>query len=226
MWTSRRRRVSGRLLSACKKRMGSVFDSLSVSPAKSVGVQTPNAKAQLFPEKSLSAIDADHVADSFLVNTIGHLLMYKHFVPLFPTQREFKDLRKDGESDPAQGVVSPGNGLLMSLSARVGSIADNEKGGWYSYRSSKAAVNQLIRTVDHELANRKSSAVAIGYHPGTVLTSFTTPVLGDKAKPDRSQGVLSVDDAVESMVGVMGNATREDGMGGRCWDWRGERVGW
>ena len=93
---------------------------------------------QLHPEKSLSAFDAKAALETFNVNTIGHLLTYKHFAPLVPTRKEFKDLSSGSEweeKDPAKGLVSKDGSLFWSLSARVGSIADNEKGGWYSYRS-------------------------------------------------------------------------------------------
>jgi hypothetical protein len=65
-------------------------------------------------------------------------LTYKHFTPLVPTKKEFKDLSSTSdwaEKDPAKGLISGDGSLLWSLSARVGSIGDNEKGGWYSYRS-------------------------------------------------------------------------------------------
>jgi len=185
----------------------------------------------LHPEKSLSSVNAQAALDSFRINTLGHLLTYKHLVPLVPSKREFEKLRStwsgQSSSDPARGLVGPGNSLCFSLSARVGSIADNQQGGWYSYRASKAALNQVIRTLDHELINRSSSALAIAYHPGTVLTSFTSPFLGDNAQPNPTKGRLSVDGAIGHMTKLMGSATRErDGWGGRCWDWRGERVEW
>jgi NAD(P)-dependent dehydrogenase (short-subunit alcohol dehydrogenase family) len=92
---------------------------------------------QLHPEKSLSAISPEDVLSTFKINTLGHLLTYKHFVPLLPTRKEFSDLQKSWQSneDPAKGIVGKANSLCWSMSARVGSIADNEKGGWYSYRS-------------------------------------------------------------------------------------------
>ena len=114
--------------------------------------------------------------------------------------------------------------------------------------SSKAALNQIIRTLDHEvssivrsptglgrlwltavkLVNKSSSALAIGYHPGTVLTSFTRPILGQNAKPDLELGRLSVDQAIDHMADVMSRANRsgEKEWGGRVWDWRGDRVPW
>ena len=35
--------------------------------------------------------------------------------------------------------------IFAVLSAKVGSITDNFLGGWYSYRASKAALNQIIK---------------------------------------------------------------------------------
>ena len=93
---------------------------------------------QLHPEKSLSTFDPKAALETFNINTIGHLLTYKHFTPLVPSRKEFKDLSSDSkwaEQDPAKGLVDGKGSLCWSLSARVGSIADNEKGGWYSYRS-------------------------------------------------------------------------------------------
>jgi NAD(P)-dependent dehydrogenase (short-subunit alcohol dehydrogenase family) len=92
---------------------------------------------KLHPEKSLAAVDPITVSSSFAVNTIGHLLTYKHFVPLIPTKKEFRDFQNglSDKEDPAKGLVGAENSLCWSLSARIGSITDNAKGGWYSYRA-------------------------------------------------------------------------------------------
>ena len=71
--------------------------------------------------------------NTFRINTFGHILTFKHFVPLLPTKKS-KGNEYEGSEDPANGVVQPGLNVLASMSARVGSIADNERGGWYSYR--------------------------------------------------------------------------------------------
>ena len=110
--------------------------------------------------------------NTFQINAIGHLLTYKHFVPLLPSKKAFNEIQRkwsDGTPDPAKGLISKDNSVCFSLSARVGSIEDNKKGGWYSYRSyvlpllahskrslkgqirSKAALNQFIRSLDHEV---------------------------------------------------------------------------
>lgn len=188
-------------------------------------------------EKSLSAINLHDALSSFQINALGQLITYKHIVPLIPTKNELSILKAKWNSeeeghDPAKGMVNGDHSICCSLSARVGSIKDNEKGGWYSYRSSKAAVNQIIRTLDHELYNRSSSAIAYAYHPGTVLTSFTSPIIGSP-KPHLSQGLLTVDQAIDRLVNIMSQVKRgvqgsQNGVdwGGRCWDWKGDVVEW
>lgn len=66
-------------------------------------------------------------------------MLYKHFVPLIPTAREFAKIKdqwsQEEKRDPAKGLLLEDNAVCLSLSARVGSIGDNGKGGWYSYRA-------------------------------------------------------------------------------------------
>jgi len=65
------------------------------------------------------------------------------------------------------------------LSARVGSIGDNGLGGWYGYRASKAALNQLVRTASIELARTHKHAKILALHPGTVRTALAAPIIGE-----------------------------------------------
>jgi NAD(P)-dependent dehydrogenase (short-subunit alcohol dehydrogenase family) len=108
----------------------------------------------LQPERSLKELDAGHLARLFAVNAIGPALVMKHFLPLLPRQ---------------------GRSVFVSLSARVGSISDNRLGGWYGYRASKAALNQLVRTAAIEMARRKPDAICVALHPGTVATPLSDP---------------------------------------------------
>lgn len=112
------------------------------------------SEGHLQPEKSLRQIDAELMAQVLAVNTIGPALLMKHFLPLLP---------KDGKS------------VFATLSAKVGSIGDNRLGGWYSYRASKAALNQLVRTASIELRRRNPSAICVALHPGTVDTKLSVP---------------------------------------------------
>ncbi len=110
------------------------------------------------PEKSLQQIDPIKLARAFALNAIGPALIMKHVLPLLPRT---------------------GKSVFATLSARVASIGDNRLGGWYSYRASKAALNQLVRTAAVELARRAPSAVCIALHPGTVATPLSAPFSKD-----------------------------------------------
>lgn len=45
----------------------------------------------------------------------------------------------------------PTHATWAAMSARVGSTSQNELGGWYGYRASKAGVNSFVRTFDQFL---------------------------------------------------------------------------
>ena len=106
------------------------------------------------PEKRLSELDPARLARAFAVNATGPALLMKHFLPrLARTERA----------------------VFATLSARVGSIADNRAGGWYGYRASKAALNQLVRTAAVELARTHKDACCVALHPGTVDSGLSRP---------------------------------------------------
>ncbi|KAJ1310333.1 hypothetical protein OPQ81_007072 [Rhizoctonia solani] len=123
-----------------------------------------NVSGMLHAEKNIKQISHSEALRSFEINVIGHMLTFKHFVPL---------VGKGKGNGEDKGLLPGGQSVLASISARVGSIQDNELGGWYSYRASKAAVNQLIKTLSLELKARKIPAVALAYHPGTVRTDLS-----------------------------------------------------
>jgi NAD(P)-dependent dehydrogenase (short-subunit alcohol dehydrogenase family) len=110
------------------------------------------------PEKSMRELDADWLARSYAINTIGPALVAKHFLPL-----------------GKKGVKS----TFVALSARVGSISDNKMGGWYGYRASKAALNMMIRSLAIEEKRRNDRSIVVGLHPGTVDTMLSKPFQGN-----------------------------------------------
>jgi len=59
------------------------------------------------------------------------------------------------------------------MSSKVGSIADNSSGGSYYYRSSKTALNQVVKSLSIDLASQGIKVVAL--HPGWVLTRMGGP---------------------------------------------------
>jgi NAD(P)-dependent dehydrogenase (short-subunit alcohol dehydrogenase family) len=112
------------------------------------------------PEKSWRSLSAAAMAQSYAINCIGPALIAKHILPLMPRT---------------------GKVVFAALSARVGSIEDNRTGGWHSYRTSKAALNQLIRTLSIEAAMKSAQAICVGLHPGTVATALSAPFAGNVA---------------------------------------------
>ena len=64
---------------------------------------------------------------------------------------------------------------IAVLSARVGSLGDNELGGWYSYRASKAALNMMMKCAAIEVRRLNNQAKLVAYHPGTVDSPLSKP---------------------------------------------------
>ncbi len=110
--------------------------------------------AGIEPEKSWRTLDPSALGQVLAVNAIGPAIVMKHFLPLMPRDRR---------------------SVFAAISAKVGSIGDNRLGGWYAYRASKAALNQLVRTAAIELARRAPQAICVAIHPGTVATSLSDP---------------------------------------------------
>jgi NAD(P)-dependent dehydrogenase (short-subunit alcohol dehydrogenase family) len=151
----------------------------------------------LAPERSMRDLDSGRLQRSFLVNAIGPALVLRHFVPR---------LARSGRVEVAL------------LSARVGSIADNRLGGWYGYRASKAALNQLVRTAAIELARGRPEAVMVALHPGTVDTAMSRPFQANVA-PGR---LFTADRSAACLADVLAGLTPADSGG--FFDWKGEAI--
>mmetsp|Transcript_37132 Transcript_37132/g.64452 ORF Transcript_37132/g.64452 Transcript_37132/m.64452 type:complete len:225 (-) Transcript_37132:443-1117(-) len=113
------------------------------------------------PERSLRAVDRAWFSRTLETNTVGHVMLTQALLPLLVT--------KGG------GAKVPGRppAVVANVSARVGSIEDNNLGGWYSYRISKAALNMATRTMALEL--RRSGVWCVALHPGTTDTDLSRP---------------------------------------------------
>lgn len=153
--------------------------------------------AGIAPEKSLKAIDPAMLALLFAVNTIGPALVAKHMVPLMPRR---------------------GRWVFAALSARVGSIGDNRLGGWYGYRASKAALNQILRTLALEVARTRPEAIVAGLHPGTVRTALSHPFRPDADSP----GTVTPEDAAMHLLAVLDGLTPAES--GNVFAWDGKPV--
>ena len=180
------------------RQSGSGFDLLN---AESISAQASRARAMgpfaiivdttgalnihgVGPEKSLGSVNADHLTQSFLVNAIGPALVMRHFAPL----------------------LDKGSSVYAKLSARVGSIADNKKGGWYGYRASKAALNMMLQTAAIELQRKNPSVRVVALQPGTVRSRLSDPFTTSQThllEPDASVlGMLTALKALPAKAGA------------------------
>ncbi len=147
------------------------------------------------PEKQLKELCPEALAAQFTLNAVGPALVLKHALQHIPRDRR---------------------AVFAALSARVGSIGDNRLGGWYSYRASKAALNQLIHTAAIEVARSHKQAICVTLHPGTVATRFTEKY-SDYPR-------VSANEAAASLLAVIESLSPSET--GRFFDWSGAEVVW
>ncbi|MFT4627034.1 MAG: NAD(P)-dependent dehydrogenase (short-subunit alcohol dehydrogenase family) [Myxococcota bacterium] len=151
------------------------------------------------PEKRLEHVDPAHLHAVFAVNAVGPLLVTRHFLPLLKHDR------------PA---------VVANLSARVGSIGDNHLGGWYGYRASKAAQNQLSKTLAVELSRRAKNVCVVALHPGTVDTDLSRPF--HRNVP--AHKLFGRERAARQLLAVIDGLTTADSGAFLAWD--GSPIPW
>ncbi|RZW12451.1 MAG: SDR family NAD(P)-dependent oxidoreductase [Rhodobacteraceae bacterium] len=148
------------------------------------------------PEKAVAQITPEALMAQFRVNAIGPALILKHALRLFP-----KDERA----------------VFAALSARVGSIGDNGIGGWHSYRTAKAGLNQLIHGASIEMKRTHKQAIAVCLHPGTVETPFTAKYAGRHATVPASEAASNLLDVIDGLTPA---------QTGGFFDYAGKEIAW
>lgn len=151
------------------------------------------------PEKNLRAIDADFFMQNMRINCLPTLLLAKHFQPLLKQSR---------------------HPCLATISAKVGSISDNRLGGWYSYRTSKAALNMAIKGISIEWARVMPKSIVVALHPGTTDTELSKPFQAN-VPPGK---LFTTQQVADDLLKVLGSLTREDT--GQLIAYDGERLPW
>ena len=158
-------------------------------------LQTDNIK----PEKNLRSLNPDHLIRYFQVNSIGGVLLAKHLVRLFK------------HSDRS---------VFATLSAKVGSIGDNQLGGWYGYRASKAALNMFIKSAAIEYRRVCPQTIVVLLHPGTTDTNLSRP-FQEYVPPEK---LFTPDRAVRQLINTIANLQITDS--GTFWSWDGTQLPW
>jgi len=132
-----------------------------------------------------------------MINTVGPALIGKYFIPF---------LNKDNKN------------VFAFLSARVGSISDNKLGGWYSYRASKTALNQIVKNFSIEIKRSNPNSVFIGLQPGTVKSNLSKPF----EKNVNNENLFTPDYSATKLLEVIDTVTSDDS--GKLYAWNGEEI--
>ena len=148
------------------------------------------------PEKSLSQLSDDWLQQSMAVNVLSHVHLAQA-VEAFVARRQ-----------PIR---------WLSLSAMVGSIEDNQLGGWYSYRMSKAALNMFIKTLSIEWGRKSPDSCVVALHPGTTDSGLSKPFQAGIAEGK----LYSQQETAKRLVQVMRELT--PAQHGRLLHWDGSQ---
>lgn len=152
---------------------------------------------EIMPEKSIKELSKEKFQFLFQVNTIVPALIAKYFLP---------HLSRESTS------------IFAALSARVGSISDNQLGGWYAYRASKAALNMIIKNAAIEIGRSNKNAIIVGLHPGTVDTNLSRPF----HKNISGAELLTPNQSVAKLIEVLLSLTPM--QSGKCFAWNGLEI--
>ena len=152
----------------------------------------------IHPEKMLEHLDAAAMQSIFSVNVVIPALWLRSLTPL----------------------LKASEAVVAVLSARVGSITDNRTGGWYSYRSSKAALNMVMKSASIELRRRAPGVKLLAFHPGTTDSRLSQPFQRNVA----AEKLFTPQFVAQRLTSIMDNA-RCDGELDFV-DWGGKAIPW
>lgn len=146
-------------------------------------------------ETSLRDVSFEGLAATMATNAIGPLIIAKSVAPLLQ--------KGNAAFSPQQRLLDKKDyrGVIVNMSARVGSIGDNGLGGWYSYRMSKTALNMATKNLSVELGRGSKKVACVSLHPGTVDTDLSRPY--HKNVPEGK--LFSIEYSVQSMMNLVEN---------------------
>jgi NAD(P)-dependent dehydrogenase (short-subunit alcohol dehydrogenase family) len=154
---------------------------------------------QFSPEKSTRHINKDYFMESMAINALPTLMFSRYLASKFRHKQ------------PA---------VFATVSARVGSIEENHLGGWYSYRASKAALNQVLKTLSIEWRRNLPNVCVAALHPGTIDTGLSRPF--QKNVPEGQ--LFTAEQSVSYMMNVI--ETLKPELTGKFWSFDGSGLPW
>jgi len=139
---------------------------------------------------SFGQVDAQDWVETLKVNTIAPLKMSEAFI---------------------EQLSMGNNKVIACLGSKMGSMDDNTSGGSYIYRSSKAALNAVVKSMSFDLADKGINCVVL--HPGWVKT--------DMGGPDAE---ITTKESVTKIFNILLSLKMEDS--GRFIDIDGTDIAW
>lgn len=151
------------------------------------------------PEKSVNEFTPEFFNQNLSANTLPTLLLGKYFSVHLKAKHPT---------------------YFISLSARIGSIEDNNIGGWISYRCSKAALNMAIKTISIEWKFKLPNCCVLAFHPGTTDTQLSQPF--QKNVPPGK--LFSADYVSQQLFEIISKTEPSDT--GKFYSFNGEELPW
>ncbi len=146
--------------------------------------------AGIYRSGNFSSVNKDSWIESFITNTIGPYEVIENFLPNLMQGHEKK---------------------VVSVTSKMGSIDDNTSGGSYIYRSSKTALNSMMRSLTHDLKSHNVATMTL--HPGWVRTDMGGP-----------GGWIDVIQSVSGMIQQIENLSIQNT--GQYIDYAGKLIKW
>ena len=154
--------------------------------------------SKISPEKSFKSFKVENFLELMKINASVSALIFKYF-----------------EASLSKKNIS----AFVGISAKVGSIEDNNLGGWYSYRSSKAAMNMLLKCISIEAKRKRKDCIVLAIHPGTTDTELSHPFSNNI-----SYKIHSIEETANNILNVIEGKSLEDS--GHFYSWDGEELPW
>ena len=188
----------------CKEKFN---DNLEICELDLLDKDSPNILSNFLGNETIdlfinNAGVIGHSAQHFKSVSLNHwleVLKVNLIAPLLITQSIIKNIEKSSERK------------IYFISSKVGSIEDNKSGGMYIYRSSKTALNQVVKSLSIDLKAHGISVISL--HPGWVRTEMGGP-----------NALISVEESVNGMVDVISNTSIINS--GQFINYDGTRLPW